>query len=409
MYRGACQALLIWVKRAPIDRAKLERDLHCSRTHQDACGEPLNIGRKFAVRFALAAILACAAGLLLWQAQLRRGIPDGLIQANGRIEGDSVIIASKTAGRIVELPVREGDSVTPKQVLVRIDDGIARARLAQAQADIEAARARFDAARAALALLRREIPHAIASSEAGVASVRTQLAQAEAARAQNARDLGRAQKLEADRFVGPQFVERAELALKTQQEQRDAALASLERAQQALNDARLGPQRISVRAAELATAQGALAAAEGKRDEAQSALDDLTLASPAAGVITSRFANSGEVITAGAPIFELVDLDRLYLKLFVPEREIGKVRRGLAARIYSDAFPDQPFAATVRYIGSRAEFTPKEVQTPDERVKLMYEVRLYLDRNPEHKLTPGLPADAMIRWKEDAAWARPRW
>ena len=409
MYRGACQALLIWVKRAPIDRAKLERDLHCSRTDQDACGELLNIGRKFAVRFALAAILACAAGLLLWQAQLRRGIPDGLIQANGRIEGDSVIIASKTAGRIVELSVREGDSVTPKQVLVRIDDGIARARLAQAQADIEAARARVAAARAALALLRREVPHAIASSEAGVASVRTQLAQAEAARAQNARDLGRAQKLEADRFVGPQFVERAELALKTQQEQRDAALASLERAQQALNDARLGPQRISVRAADLATAQGALAAAEGKRDEAQSALDDLTLASPAAGVITSRFANSGEVITAGAPIFELVDLDRLYLKLFVPEREIGKVRRGLAAQIYSDAFPDQPFAATVRYIGSRAEFTPKEVQTPDERVKLMYEVRLYLDRNPEHKLTPGLPADAMIRWKEDAAWARPRW
>ncbi len=409
MYRGACQALLIWVKRAPIDRAKLERDLHCSRTDHDACGELLNIGRKFAVRFALAAMLACAAGLLLWQAQLRRGIPDGLIQANGRIEGDSVIIASKTAGRIVELSVREGDSVAPQQVLVRIDDGIARARLAQAQADIEAARARVAAARAALALLRREVPHAIASSEAGVASVRTQLAQAEAARAQNARDLGRAQKLEADRFVGPQFVERAELALKTQQEQREAALAGLERAQQALNDARLGPQRISVRAAELATAQGALAAAEGKRDEAQSALDDLTLASPAAGVITSRFANSGEVITAGAPIFELVDLDRLYLKLFVPEREIGKVRRGLAAQIYSDAFPDQPFAATVRYIGSRAEFTPKEVQTPDERVKLMYEVRLYLDRNPEHKLTPGLPADAMIRWKEDAAWARPRW
>ncbi|MFA5913519.1 MAG: biotin/lipoyl-binding protein, partial [Burkholderiales bacterium] len=240
----------------------------------------MNIGRKFAVRFALAAILACAAGLLLWQAQLRRGIPDGLIQANGRIEGDSVIIASKTAGRIVELSVREGDSVAPQQVLVRIDDGIARARLAQAQADIEAARARVAAARAALSLLRREVPHAIASSEAGVASVRTQLAQAEAARAQNARDLGRAQKLEADRFVGPQFVERAELALKTQQEQREAALAGLERAQQALNDARLGPQRISVRAAELATAQGALAAAEGKRDEAQSALDDLTLASP---------------------------------------------------------------------------------------------------------------------------------
>ena len=363
----------------------------------------------FAFRFALVAIVACAAALLLWQAQARRGLPDGLIQANGRIEGDAVIVASKTAGRIAELAVREGDSVMPQQVLARIDDGIARARLAQAQADIGATRARVTAAGAALALLRRAVPHAIASAEAAVASSRAEVAQAEAARAQDARDLDRAKRLEADKFVGPQFVERADLALKTHQEQRTAALAGLERARQALNDALLGPQRVRVSEAELAAAQGALAVAEGKRDEAQSALDDLTLASPAAGVITSRFANGGEVITAGAPIFELVDLDRLYLKLFVPEREIGKVRRGLVARIYSDAFADQPFAATVRYIGSRAEFTPKEVQTPDERVKLMYEVRLYLDRNPEHKLTPGLPADAMIRWKEDAPWARPRW
>lgn len=369
----------------------------------------MNIGRKFAVQFMLAAIVAGAAALLLWQAQGRRGLPEGLIQANGRIEGDTIIVASKMAGRIVDLSVREGDSVQSNQVLVQIDDGIARARLAQAQADIEAARARVDAARAALAVLRREVPHAIASTEAGVISVQTELARAEAAREQDARDLGRAKKLETEKFVGPQFVERAELALRTHQEQREAALAGMERAKQAVNDARLGPERIRVREAEFAAALGALASAEAKSAEAQSVLDDLTVMSPAAGIITSRFANSGEVITPGAPIFELVDLDRLYLKVFVPEREIGKVRRGLPAQIYSDAFPQQPFPATVRYIGSRAEFTPKEVQTPDERVKLMYEVRLYLDRNPEHKLTPGLPADAMIRWQEDAAWAKPRW
>jgi len=400
---------LICVKQGQVGHAKLCSELPCRRTGLDALRNALNIGKKFAVRIALVAILACAAALLLWQAQTRRALPEGLIQANGRIEGDAVIIASKTPGRIAELSVREGDSVQPKQLLVRIDDGVARARLAQAQADIEAARARAGAARAALALLRREVPHAIASTEAGMASGQTELARAEAARDQDARDLGRAKKLEKEKFVGPQLVERAELSLRTHEEQRNAALAGMERARQALNDARLGPERVRVREAELAAALGAVAAAEARSAEAQSALDDLTLASPAAGVITSRFANSGEVIAAGAPIFELVDLDRLYLKLFVPEREIGKVRRGLPARIYSDAFPDQPFAATVRYIGSRAEFTPKEVQTPDERVKLMYEVRLYLDRNPEHRLTPGLPADAMIRWKEDAAWARPRW
>lgn len=369
----------------------------------------MDTGKKIAVWFALALFLACAAALLFWQAQLRRGPPDGLIQGNGRIEGDAVIIASKTPGRIAALAVREGDSVAANQVLARIDDGIARARLAQAQADIEAARARVEAARSALALLRLTVPYAVAKGEAGVASSQTALVRAQAAIMQDTRDLDRARKLQAEQFVGPQFVERAELALKTHQEDSKAALAGVEQARQALNEANLGPQRIRVSEAELATALGVLAMAEAKRAEAQSALDDLTLASPAPGIITSRYANSGEVITAGAPIFELVDLDRLYLKLFVPEREIGRVRRGLAARIYSDAFPDRPFAATVRYIGSRAEFTPKEVQTPDERVKLMYEIRLYLDHNPGHTLTPGLPADAMIRWKEDAAWARPRW
>ncbi len=102
----------------------------------------MNIGRKFAVQFMLAAIVAGAAALLLWQAQGRRGLPEGLIQANGRIEGDTIIVASKLAGRIVGLSVREGDSVQSNQMLVQIDDGIARARLAQADLTAKQARKR---------------------------------------------------------------------------------------------------------------------------------------------------------------------------------------------------------------------------------------------------------------------------
>jgi HlyD family secretion protein len=114
-------------------------------------------------------------------------------------------------------------------------------------------------------------------------------------------------------------------------------------------------------------------------------------------------------VAAGTPLFDVVDLDRLYLKVFVPEAQIGKVRLGLPARIHTDAFPERSFAATVRFIASRAEFTPKEVQTPDERVKLVYAVKLSLEDNPEHRLTPGLPADAVIRWRDDVAWRAPRW
>ena len=137
-------------------------------------------------------------------------------------------------------------------------------------------------------------------------------------------------------------------------------------------------------------------------------LDDLTIVAPTSGTVTTRMVDVGEVVATGAPLLELVDLDRLYLQVYVPELQIGKVRLDLPARIHTDAFPDQPFDATVRYIASKAEFTPKEVQTPDERVKLIYAVRLYLTANPDHRLTPGLPADAVIRWKDDVAWSKPR-
>lgn len=126
-------------------------------------------------------------------------------------------------------------------------------------------------------------------------------------------------------------------------------------------------------------------------------------------MVLSRLREAGELVAAGTPIFDLVDLDKLYLKVYVPEKQIGQVRLGLPARVHSDAFPQQAFPATTRYIAAQAEFTPKEVQTPDERVKLTYAVKLYLDANPEHRLSPGVPADAVIRWKEGVPWQAPRW
>jgi HlyD family secretion protein len=125
-----------------------------------------------------------------------------------------------------------------------------------------------------------------------------------------------------------------------------------------------------------------------------SILADRTL-SPTAHDHTPKV-DTGEVVVAGAPLLELVDLDHLYLKVYVPEVQIGKLRLDLPARIYTDAFPDQPFDATVRYIASKAEFTPKEVQTPDERVKLIYAVKLYLTANSDHRWTPVSPR--CYRW-----------
>jgi HlyD family secretion protein len=179
-------------------------------------------------------------------------------------------------------------------------------------------------------------------------------------------------------------------------------------AEKQLAQARLGDERLRAKEDEVKALAAQLDQARAAQKEAESILADLSIVAPAAGIVTQRLVNAGEVVGPGAPLLAIVDLDRLYLQVYVAEKAIGKVRLGLPAQVYTDAFPEQPFPATVRYIASQAQFTPKEVQTPDERVKLVYAVRLYLDRNPEHRLTPGLPADAVIRWREDVPWASPR-
>jgi HlyD family secretion protein len=439
--------------------------------------------------------LASLVGLTLGWVLLSRGraLPEGLIQANGRIEGDHVTIASKFAGRVHRLTVREGDAVAAGQVLVVLDDTQVRAResqataqlaqasarvgqasaavreseaalvasraaaeqaraaTSQARAALTAVEARLASARAGLAVLGSETALAIDAAGARVASAEAAVARAEAAVAQAAREATRLRWLHERELVDRQRSEQADLASTVAQKELLAARSALVLAERGLDDARLGPSRIRVReeevsalvaeraaqAAALRQAEAASAQAEatvgrvaatvaqataaevqaaGARDqseaglvEARSVREDLTVVAPAAGIVTARLVEPGEVVAAGTPLLDLVDLDRLYLKVFVPEAQIGKLRLGLPARIHTDAFPDRPFPAVVLHIAARAEFTPKEVQTPDERVKLVYAVKLFLEANPEHRLTPGLPADAVIRWQEGVAWKRPRW
>jgi HlyD family secretion protein len=442
----------------------------------------------------LVGLALLAGATTVWVARARsRALPEGLLQANGRIEGDHVTVASKFAGRVATLAVREGDAVVAGQVLVVLDDAQVRARVSQARAQLEQSRARvthakaavreaqallvaaeaarlqararttqataslpavdarLTAARAGLDVLRSETALAVASAEARVASATSALVRARATATQLEREAARLRRLYAQELVDQQRSEQADLAAIVAQNELVAADNALVLAQRALDDAQLGPRRVAAKADEvhaidaeraaqvaalreseaareqadagvgraaaaLAQARATLTQADSARDEAEAALAeaesvraDLTIAAPSPGVVMTRLVEAGEVVAAGTPLLDLVDLDRLYLKVFVAETQIGKVRLGLPARIHTDAFPEQSFPATVRHIASRAEFTPKEVQTREERVKLVYPVKLYLERNPDHRLTPGLPADAVIRWREDVEWEKPRW
>ncbi|MFN9122994.1 MAG: HlyD family secretion protein [bacterium] len=363
--------------------------------------------RRILLWVGLAAVaLAVAAGAWTWWTD--RAAPSGLLQINGRIEGDQIAVAPKAAGRIAELLAREGDEVKAGQLLARLADEAVDARQAQAQAGAAAQRAQALALDTSADLLQSETAVQRASAQAGLAAARADLGRAQAAALQEERDLERTRDLAAKGFLGLQTVERGELALRSAREQQAAAQAALARAEQTLRDAELGPQRVRARLAEAAATRAQTAAAEARVREAASQSADLAVTAPLAARVSNRYANAGEVVAAGTPLFGLTDLAHVYLKGYVPEPMIGRIRLGQAAQIWTDAWPEAPFEARVGYIAARAQFTPKEVQTRDERTKLVYEVRLYPVADPGGKLLPGQPADGMIRHDEAAAWQRPQ-
>lgn len=351
-------------------------------------------------------LIALAVWWLGWREPL---FPQGLVQANGRIEGDHYTVAGKWPGRVIELLAREGDQVEKGQILVKLDDVQTRARLNQAKSAADAIKAKLTAAHTSLAIFKKNVPLKVETAKAGVTHANAALVSANATEEQTRKDAERFRELLKRQTVEKQRSEQAELSWKVARAQHTTAQTAVIQAEKQLAEEGLGWDQIKVREDEVEALAAQLAQAEAALAEAQSVLDDLIIRAPAAGMITTRIVDTGEVVAAGSPLFDIVDLDRLYLKVYVPEIEIGKIRLGLPARIYTDAFPDQPFPATLRYIASQAEFTPKEVQTADERVKLVYAVKLYLDENPDHRLTPGLPADAVIRWQESAPWTKPRW
>jgi HlyD family secretion protein len=336
------------------------------------------------------------------------GLPDGLIQANGRIEGDHVTVASKFPGRIQQLLVREGATVTVGQVLIRLDDSQTSARADQARHAFEAHEAQVQAAHMTLAVLNLDVPLGIERAEAQVAKAKDTVSKALSVEREARSDAQRFRDLAAKDEASIQQRDQAAMRWEVAQKDIASSRSALTQAVKELAQAELGWKRILAKESDVNALERQRDQADAALNEAESVLKDLTITAPTSGTVTTRMVDVGEVVAAGAPLLELVDLDRLYLKVYVPEVQIGKLRLDLAARIYTDAFPDQPFDATVHYIASKAEFTPKEVQTPDERVKLIYAVKLYLRENPDHRLTPGLPADAIVRWKDDVAWAKPR-
>jgi HlyD family secretion protein len=271
------------------------------------------------------------------------------IYGNGRIEGNEVRVAAKIPGRIVRLHVGEGDRVKKDQPLVELSGEELTAQLERARAAVKAAQA------------------GLVQSEAQLATLKHHEETAEV-------DNKRMKALHQSGAISDQRLDQSENALKEIQGRR------------------------KTEAARMAQLQAEVEAAKAAEAVAKTNLSESEIRSPLDGVVLLRVAEEGEVVQPGSPILVLVDPNDLFLKVYIAENEIGKVRLGNPAGVKIDAFPDRNFEGTVSEIAQQAEFTPKDIHMPDERTQLVFGVKISLE-NSEAFLKPGMPADAEIRWR----------
>ncbi len=334
-------------------------------------------------------IAAIAAGMayLLWADLSRPAQPAGIASGNGRIEATEIDIAALSGGRIAEIRAREGDFVRKGEVLVRMDVVQLTAQKRQAEAALRRAEIGVETAQALVA-------QAEAQGRAAAAAV----AQAQAVADAAAGRLARSERLSQSAVVSQQVLDDDRAA----ERQARAGLASAE-ASLAAVEAGIGSAR-----AQVVDAGAAVEAARAAIDAVSAAIDDATLVSPRDGRVQYRIAQEGEVVGAGGRILSLVDLGDVYMTFFLPTAQAGRVQAGAEVRLVMDAAPDVVIPATVSYVADVAQFTPKTVETADEREKLMFRVRARVDPDLLRKyvdyVKTGLPGMAHIRIDPKVDW-----
>lgn len=379
-----------------------------------------------------------ASALAVWRINLfRPAEPANVVTVSGRIEGDDSAVSPKTSGRIVEIHFREGDSVKAGDVIATLDDQQVRAREEQAQAAVVQADARCRAARAQIQVLQEQLQQSelqteqaqtdaggrVSQAEAELASAEAQLAQQEASLRIALFDKEAYGKLAKTGAVSERQGEQAASTADAQDAYVNASRRRVESARAALrvaqanlaNPAIRNAQSAAVRRqiaqqeAEIASAQADATRARAALTEAQANRSDLVVRAPFEGTIVTRTAEPGEVIQAGTAVVTLLDLRRVYLRGFVPEGQIGKVKLHQAARVYLDSEPNQPVEAEVMRIDPQATFTPENTYFREDRVKQVIGVKLQL-KGAIGYAKPGMPADGEIRVSGDgwpAARRRP--
>jgi len=319
-------------------------------------------GRRIGVFVLLLAVLAAVGGggIYRWKQSLLR-LPPGINFGNGRLEADEIDIDTKFAGRIAELHAEIGDMVSSGQVVARMDTRDLQESLGKAQAQVKQAQRAIEEANATLVQQQTQQTFAVQEFE-------------------------RTQTLLKEGFATKELFDQRKQAL-------DAANAGL----------RAATERV-------AQSERALEASEHDVGLYTVNINDNDLVAPRDGRLQYRIANIGEVLPAGGKVFTMLDLSYVYMDVYLPTPEAGKIKVGTDARIVLDAYPNEPLPAKVSFIASQAQFTPKTVETAAERDKLMFRIRVRID--PDHSrahaasVGNGLPGVVYIRVDPNVVWPK---
>jgi HlyD family secretion protein len=328
-----------------------------------------------------------AGGYYGWQRSRDGELPEGIASGNGRIEAVEIDVSAKAAGRIKEILADEGDFVKAGQVLARMDTAQLEAQRRQAEAQLQRAVIAVDTAGSLVTQRQAEKT----AAEAVVAQREAELDAAE-------RTLARSEQLVVNNTISQQVLDNDRAA----EQSAKAAVAAAE-AQVAASEAAINAAK-----AQVVDARAAVDAARASIDSIDAELGDATLKSPRDGRIQFRVAEPGEVLSAGGRVLNLIDLGDVYMTFFLPTAEAGRVAIGTDVRLVLDAAPQYIIPARVTFVADVAQFTPKTVETEEERLKLMFRIKARIApellRKYIQQVKTGLPGVAYVKLDPAAEW-----
>jgi HlyD family secretion protein len=367
-------------------------------------------------------LIAASGGGVYWYKKNHAVDPSTQIRVSGNIETTVTEVSFKIPGRVVQRPVDEGYMVKNGELIALLDDADLKCDVSMRSADRDAAQAylaeleagsrpqEIAAAEAAM----RKAAFALADLEAGsrpqeIAAAEAALSAAAAQKSQTQSDYARTRKLFESKMISREqydatkaafdvayerhreAVEHLNLVMEGSRKQRiDEARAAYNQAKAQYELVKAGPRKETIDQARAKVKQ-----AEAALRLAETQLSYATLASPMSGVVLSKNIEPGEYVAPGTPVVTVGDLVNVWLRAYIQESDLGRVKVGQKARVTTDTYPDKHYEGRVSFIASEAEFTPKNVQTEQERVKLVYRIKIDIT-NPNMELKPGMPADALI-------------